>query len=151
MVGLAALKALFALLARVILAWVFINAGLPKIQDPLGFAASIEAYRVISGQLVLWVALILPWFELAIGIGLLTPWLKRGSAWAMAGLLGVFVALHALSWARGLDINCGCFGQDADSPDYHWLILRNLGLLVLVIYTLFYRGKELSRRSAATA
>lgn len=127
---------LFALIGRLILAWVFIRAGLPKVQDPVAFAASIDAFRMISGRLSLWVAVILPWLELSIGIGLLTPWLRRASGWIIAFLLGIFIALHSSAWIRGLNIDCGCFGESADSPDYHWLILRNLALLSIAFFLL---------------
>lgn len=130
------LKALSLLIARLILAWVFISAGLPKVQDPVAFSASIEGYRIIDGGLALWGAIILPWLELFIGFGLLTPWLRRASAATMTALLCLFIALHGISWARGLDIDCGCFGESAASPDYHWLILRNLALLVVTIFVL---------------
>lgn len=128
--------ALVLLVARLVLAWVFISAGLPKIQDPVAFAASIDGFRIISGSLTLWVAVVLPWLELIIGVGLLIPGLRRASAWTIMLLLGLFIALHGSAWIRGLDINCGCFGESADSPDYHWLILRNLAFLLVAIFIL---------------
>jgi uncharacterized membrane protein YphA (DoxX/SURF4 family) len=127
---------LILLLARLLLCAVFINAALPKIADPVAFAASIDAYRVTSGALSMWVATILPWLELVIALGILSPWLLRSSALIIASLLSLFIALHASAWARGLDINCGCFGSGVDSPGYHWLILRNLGLLVVCVFVL---------------
>ena len=126
----------FGLIARLVLAGVFLQAGLPKVQDPVAFAVAIENYRIISGSWAMAAAIVLPWLEIVIGIGLLTPWLRRASACTMIGLLGVFIALHLLSWARGLDIDCGCFGESAGSPDYHWLILRNLALLITSIFVL---------------
>jgi uncharacterized membrane protein YphA (DoxX/SURF4 family) len=126
-------KGLLLILLRLVLAWVFIRAGLPKVGDPIGFAVSIEGYRVISGGLVLWVAAVLPWLELVIGIGILIPWIRRASAILMGTLLGTFVALHASAWARGLDVACGCFGDEGSSSDYHLLILRNLALLAAVL------------------
>lgn len=147
MVGVTA-RGLFALIARLVLAWVFINAGLPKIQDPVAFAASIEAYRVIGGTWALAAATVLPWLELVIGVGLVTPWLRRASAAVMVLLLSLFIALHLSAWARGLNIDCGCFGQSAGSPDYHGLILRNLALLAisLFILRLALRNKNASGR-----
>lgn len=127
---------LIRLIARLVLAWVFISAGMPKIQDPVAFAVSIDGFRIIDGSLSAWVALVLPWLELVIGIGLLMPWLRRASACIMAALLAIFITLHASAWIRGLDISCGCFGESADSPDYAWLILRNLALLAIAIFTL---------------
>ena len=125
---------LVQLIARLLLAGVFILAGLPKLQDPVAFAASIEGYRVISGGLTMWAAVILPWLELIIGIGLLTPWLRRASACMIIYLLSLFITLHASAWARGLDIECGCFGESAGDPGYQWLILRNLALLLITIF-----------------
>jgi uncharacterized membrane protein YphA (DoxX/SURF4 family) len=129
-------SALLALIVRLVLAWVFISAGLPKIQDPVVFGAAIDGYRVVSGSLTLWIAVVLPWLELFIGVGLLTPWLRRASACLMTLLLAVFLALHASAWIRGLDISCGCFGESAESPDYHWLILRNLAFLAASVFIL---------------
>lgn len=134
--GQISIKALFILISRLCLVWIFIRAGLPKIQDPVAFAASIDGYRIIGGSLSMWVAIALPWLEIVIAVGLLTPWLRRSSAILMALLLGLFIALHTSAWARGLDINCGCFGESANSPDYHWLILRNLALLLIAILVL---------------
>lgn len=141
---------LVLLLARLLLAGVFILAGLPKIQDPVAFAASVDAYRTISGSLVMWVAVLLPWLELVVGLGLLTPWLRRASASVMIGLLGLFMALHASAWARGLDIECGCFGENGGSPDYHWLILRNLALLLITVFIILSSARNKVRSFGTT-
>ena len=125
-----------SLLARLLLAGVFISAALPKIQDPLAFAVSIDGYRIISGSWAMAAATALPWVELVIAIGLLTPWLRRASAGIIAGLLALFISLHVSAWMRGLNINCGCFGSSAESPDYVWLILRNLALLITTLFIL---------------
>jgi uncharacterized membrane protein YphA (DoxX/SURF4 family) len=133
MVGIDA-KRFFGLIARLVLASVFISAALPKLKDPVAFAAAIEAYRTLSGSWAMAAATVLPWLELIIAVGLLTPWLRRASAGIMALLLVLFIALHLSAWARGLNIDCGCFGASASSPDYHWLVLRNLALLILSIF-----------------
>ena len=120
------------LIGRLIVSATFILAALPKIQDPAAFATSVEGYRVVTGNLTVWIALALPWLELVAGFGLLIPQIRRGSDLVVALLLIAFIILHASAWARGLDISCGCFSahESGKAPDYHWLILRNLGLLV---------------------
>jgi len=131
--------ALCALVARLVLAGVFAIAALPKIKDPVAFAASIHGYQVIDGVLVNWVALVLPWLELTVAIGLLVPSIRHASAVCIGGLLVVFIGLHASAWRRGLDISCGCFGTGAEpTTDYSLLILRNVGLLLAVIW-IFWR------------
>ena len=121
------------LIGRLIASAAFILAALPKIQDPAAFAISVEGYRVVTGNLAVWIALALPWLELVAGFGLLIPQIRRGSALVIILLLMTFIVLHASAWMRGLDINCGCFnahGSDK-APDYLWLILRNICLLAV--------------------
>ena len=119
------------LLGRLIVSATFILAALPKIQDPAAFASSVDGYRVVTGNLTVWIALALPWLEMVAGFGLLIPQIRRGSALVITLLLIAFIVLHASAWARGLDISCGCFrAHESDkAPDYLWRILRNLGLL----------------------
>ena len=126
------------LIGRLILSAAFILAALPKIQDPATFAISVEGYRVVTANLAMWIALMLPWLELVAGFGLLIPQIRRGSNLIIALLLIVFIALHASAWARGLDINCGCFNahESEKTPDYLWLVLRNIGLLTACIFVL---------------
>ena len=130
---------LFVLIARLVLTGTFVLAAMPKIKDPVAFAASVNAFRVVGPELSNWVALILPWLELVIGIGILLPQIRLSSSILIATLLLAFIGLHASAWIRGLEISCGCFGTEsaAESTDYGWLIIRNLLLLgacLLVIY-----------------
>ena len=128
------------LIGRLIVSATFILAALPKIQDPAAFMTSVEGYRVVTGNLTVWIALALPWLELVAGFGLLIPQIRRGRALVIALLLIAFIVLHASAWARGLDISCGCFrAHESDkAPDYLWLILRNLGLLTACVCVLIY-------------
>ncbi|NBB78812.1 MAG: DoxX family protein [Verrucomicrobia bacterium] len=128
-------KAYLILIARLVLSAAFILAALPKIQDPVTFATSVDGFRVVSGELTGWVALLLPWVELIIGLGLLVPQLRLGSGFIIGVLLVAFMGLHVSAWLRGLDINCGCFGPEtADTaPNYFWLIGRNFALLFATI------------------
>ena len=130
--------AYLVLLGRLIVSAAFILAALPKTQDPAAFATSVEGYRIVTGNLAMWIALVLPWLELVAGLGLLIPQIRRGSNLIIALLLIVFTVLHASAWARGLDINCGCFsGHESEkTPDYVWLVLRNIGLLTACIFVL---------------
>ena len=124
-------SAYLILIGRLIVSATFILAALPKIQDPAAFMTSVEGYRVVKGNLMVWIALALPWLELVAGFGLLIPHFRRGSALVIALLLIAFILLHARAWARGLDINCGCFNahESGKAPNYLSLILRNICLL----------------------
>ena len=141
---------LFVLVARLVLTGVFVLAALPKIKDPVAFATSVNAFQIVGPELSNWIALVLPWFELIIGIGILIPQIKSSSGLLIAMLLLVFIGLHISAWARGLEISCGCFG--AESPEkptnYLWLVFRNallLGACLLVIIEDFKSKTRASR------
>ena len=78
----------------------FILAALPKIQDPTAFAISVEGYRVVTGNLMAWIALALPWLELVAGFGLLIPQIRRSSTLVITLLLIAFILLHASASTR---------------------------------------------------
>lgn len=122
------------LLVRLVLVAAFLLAAIPKIQDPVAFAISVESYRILTGQAVLWVALVLPWLELVIGFGLLIPKMRRASSLLIMLLLFIFVGLHTSAWIRGLDIDCGCFAIESVSSNYFLLISRNCALMIAAIF-----------------
>jgi len=142
------LIALLTLIVRLVVAGVFAFAALPKIKDPVAFAASIHDYQFIDGALVSWTAVILPWLELTIAVGILIPTIRRASAACIGLLLIAFISLHASAWQRGLDISCGCFGTATQpTTDYPLLILRNLALLVAAAWVLWRDCTVKSRTS----
>ena len=63
----------------------------------------------------------------------------EGGLAVIAGMLGVFLWAIIYSWQRGLDVDCGCFGGDAATSDYHELILRDAVLLAVTIGLLIHR------------
>ena len=54
-------------------------------------------------------------------------------------VLAVFLWAIIYSLQRGLDINCGCFGGDAATSDYHELIRRDVVLLAVTLGLLIHR------------
>ena len=121
--------------ARVGLAVVFLTAGLLKAVDPQSSVAAVRAYEALPAGLTTLVGWGLPFVELALGVLLLVGVATRAVAMAAAGLLVVFVAGVLSAAARGLSIDCGCFGGGgAVAPDqtaYAVEIARDLAFLVL--------------------
>jgi uncharacterized membrane protein YphA (DoxX/SURF4 family) len=96
---------------RVLLGAVFIYAAYTKLsQSYLLFAMSIDAYGLLPEWGVLAVARGLPWLELLLGVWLLSAWRLRWAAVSAVAMLGVFFVLMIVSYARGMSIDCGCFG-----------------------------------------
>jgi uncharacterized membrane protein YphA (DoxX/SURF4 family) len=125
-------------LARLGLAAVWLASGLLKAVDPAQTYVAVRAYDVLPREAVAVVAGVLPWFELALGLLLLLGIGTRAVAWLSAGLLLVFIAGVTQAWARGLNIDCGCFGGGgAVAPGqtrYVQEILRDTGFLLLAAW-----------------
>jgi uncharacterized membrane protein YphA (DoxX/SURF4 family) len=84
------------------------------------------------------VAAALPWFELALGLLLLLGVGTRLVGAISAAVFLLFIAGVSQAWARGLHIDCGCFGGGGDvAPDqtsYGTELLRDTGFLVLAAW-----------------
>ena len=99
------------LLLRLLLGAVFVYAAYTKLRDPWAvFAMSIDSYKLLPEWGVIAVARTLPWFEMLLGVVLIIGIALRYTSIAGAALLGFFFVLMAISYARGLQIDCGCFG-----------------------------------------
>lgn len=127
-----------ALAARLILAAVLIVAAVPKILDPYAFSLQIRAYDMLGEGLSRWLAVVLPWLELLTGLLLLGGvWLGAASALA-SGMMIMFSIAIVSAMARGLKIDCGCFGSDHSDPVGWPLLARDIGFLILSGYLLWY-------------
>jgi putative oxidoreductase len=98
------------LIFRLVLGGLFVYAGIVKVLDPLGFAQDIRNYRFVGQSLSFIAAIVLPWLEILAGTFLVVGIWKRGATLVISGLLVFFILLTFITMARGLDIDCGCFG-----------------------------------------
>lgn len=136
------------LVARLVLAGVFLVSGGIKAADARETIVAVRAYQLLPESLVGTVAAILPYFEVALGLLLLIGLATRLSA-ILAGLVMVmFIAAVASAAARGLSIDCGCFGGGgevtAGQTAYTAEILRDLAFLALAGYLVVRPGTPLS-------
>ena len=96
--------------SRILLAGVFFYSGYTKLQAELEFAAAIAGYRLLPEELIYPVAVYLPWLEVALGLLLLSAWKTRYVAGFAAALLSFFIIILTITYLRGIEANCGCFG-----------------------------------------
>lgn len=124
-----------SLLARLGLSAVWLTAGLAKVSDPAESVRAVRAYQALPESLVPLVGHGLPFLEIAIGVLLLVGLLVRPAAVVAALLLVVFITGVSQAWARGLTIDCGCFGGGgtvaANQTKYLQEVLRDCGFLLL--------------------
>jgi uncharacterized membrane protein YphA (DoxX/SURF4 family) len=126
-----------ATLARLLVGGVFVVAGLLKLPDPAAAVRAVRAYRLLPEGLVAPVAFGQPVVEIAIGLALVLGIFVRTAAIVSAVLLVVFIVGVGSAWARGLQIDCGCFGNGgqvaAGRTTYPWEIARDVGLLIVAL------------------
>jgi uncharacterized membrane protein YphA (DoxX/SURF4 family) len=126
---------LISTVARLVLGGVLLVAGAIKIADPVASEQAVAAYELLPRALETPVGWALPFGEVALGLLLIVGYGIRVAA-AVSGLLMVlFIAAVGSAWARGLTIDCGCFGGGGQvapgETRYLQEILRDLGLLAL--------------------
>ncbi len=142
----------FGLLARLVVGGVWIVAGALKLTDPSSSVQAVKAYELLPTSAVEPVGYLLPALEVVVGLALVLGVLTRGAAAISAMLFLAFIIGIASVWARGMEIDCGCFGGGGADPDgssdYPWEIARDSGLLLLSGFLVWQRGTRLSLDSA---
>jgi uncharacterized membrane protein YphA (DoxX/SURF4 family) len=124
--------------ARLVVGGVWIVAGLLKLPDPAGSVRAVRAYDLLPEAVVPMIGHLLPVVEVVLGAMLVLGLFTRAAALVSAVLLLVFIAGIASVWARGISIECGCFGgggatKDASSS-YPLEIARDVALLALSVF-----------------
>ena len=107
---------------RLVLGVVFIYASYDKILDPSKFARDISNYHFVPFGLENTVAIILPWLELFIGIGIVLGIYIDGNTLLSAFLLLLFNFLIFQAMVRGFNIECGCGLKEGELVGWRKLV-----------------------------
>lgn len=133
--------------ARLVLGAVWVWASVSKLRSPLTFVQAVRAYDATPEWLSKGIGYGLPVLELAVGVLLIVGVTVRLSAAVSAALLLVFLVGLIQAAARGLQLECGCFGAGGTtqgSTSYSLDILRDVGLLVLAVFLVVWPFTRLS-------
>jgi len=137
-------KEWFGTAARLVTGGVWIWAAVIKLPDPEQSVLAVRAYQLLPGDSAVTVGHLLPVVEVVVGACLVLGLLTRGAAALSALLFVAFIVGIASVWARGITIDCGCFGGGGYDPDaasqYPWEIARDVGLFALSAY-LVWQGR----------
>jgi len=114
-----------------LMAW----AALAKLSDLPAFAQQIHNFRIYPffefGENL--AAMVLPWIEILAALSLILGVRPRAGSVVSAALLGVFTLAVVAALARGLNVECGCFGTASGSRVGLAKVLENLGMLALAL------------------
>jgi putative oxidoreductase len=117
----------------VIVAGIFIYAGVLKVLDPVQFANDIDNYKILPWPISVALAFYLPWLEIFCGFALVVRLLHRGALSILAALIVVFTLATVAAKVRGLDITCGCFGHASQHWSFPAHLLTNLAILAALL------------------
>ncbi len=133
--------------ARLVLGVVWLWSGWSKVKSPRGFVQAVRAYDATPEWMSKAIGYGLPVLELCLGVLLIVGVAVRLSA-AVSGLLFVVFIVGVLeAAARGLKLECGCFGGGgvtAAPTQYTLDILRDVGLLALCMYLVLWSATRIS-------
>ena len=122
-------------LARLIVGGTLLTAGALKVINLQSSVTATQAYQLLPPATAQFLGWVLPFVEVALGLLLIAGLFTRPAA-AVAGVLGlVFTAAVISVAARGMSIDCGCFGGGGPvapgDTHYAFEIVRDLGLVAL--------------------
>ena len=125
---------------RIIIGAIFIYASVGKLFNAEAFAKAIKNYDMLPLATLNILAIILPYVEFFTGVFLVLGIYKKGSsAIAILSLVMFLIALTS-AYARGLDINCGCFSLETTATKSDILtrifedILMLIGIVIVYIF-----------------
>jgi uncharacterized membrane protein YphA (DoxX/SURF4 family) len=95
------------------------------------FAMAIDSYKMLPISAVQIMARVLPWFELALGALLIAGVAVRWIGLITSSLLLVFIGAMTRAKILGLEINCGCFGNNEKLGTA--TLIRDSSLLILAL------------------
>ena len=129
----------FKLILQFVVGGAFVFAGVLKMADPEKFAIDVSNFRLLPYAMIHPVAIILPGIEVVAGALVLAGIRLKASALVISGLTAIFFIAIVLALARGLNIECGCFGTAGG---------KQIGLLTLAIdFVLFCFAAFLAKRA----
>ncbi len=136
------------LAARLVLGGVLLVAGALKIGAPLASARAVQAYQIFPFDVAAVIGYALPAIEVAVGALLVLGLFTRVSALFGTLIMIAFIGGIASVWARGISIDCGCFGGgglvDPSETQYARDIARDIGLALCGAWLMWRPASALS-------
>lgn len=128
-------------IARIFIAGIFIWFAIDKIITPREFVANIGDYSLVPNNLLNLTAIIMPAFELVIGLVLLLGLFTRAASLSMLGLMIMFLSAFLITRLFGIEIfDCGCGGLEI--PPHPAYIITRDAIFILASY-LAFKGKHI--------
>lgn len=126
-----------AIVLRLILAAVFLYAGITKSLDVNAFSQAIGRYDLMPEMANFIVAVVLPYLEIYTALLLLSGQWHQAASWLSVLMCSTFCLALLSAAVRGLSIDCGCFGSSSGAwSSVGVALLRAIALLAFSLYLL---------------
>jgi uncharacterized membrane protein YphA (DoxX/SURF4 family) len=129
---------------RLTAAGIWLAAGVSKVVELETFRAQVAKYDLLPHALVAPFAYVLPFVEIGVGVYLALGLFVRAAAAVAVGLMVIFLIAQTQAWARGLVLDCGCFGSIAQQEVGFGSIVRDALLGIPSLIVLIWPPRRLS-------
>lgn len=119
-----------------ILGLAFVVSGTIKASDASDFFQSIQNFRVIPKWGAEVLSYYLPWLEITLGISVVSGFWRKEALMLIFGMITFFSLALISAWARGLDVQCVCFGEWSMTALKYEPLLRNMFFLIGCLWLL---------------
>lgn len=129
---------------RLILAAIFLYAGIVKASASEEFALALVPFTIIPEAWTGLFAVTLAWTEVGAGVLILLPRVNRAGSALILFLALLFAGVLGWALANDIIVNCGCFGEDAPPSANAMLlsIIRDAAIAAAAGFTLFFRPEK---------
>jgi uncharacterized membrane protein YphA (DoxX/SURF4 family) len=103
---------LLVTICRIALGALLVVAGALKLGHSTALAAAIASFRILPEEAVAPLAVVLPFFEIIVGLYLLAGLFTRVAALVAAVQFAIYGGAIASAVMRAIPANCGCFGPN---------------------------------------
>ena len=133
----------FLILLRLIVGGFFVFASLDKLMNQEAFARAIYNYKFLPDIFINIFAIIIPYIELIAGLLLIAGIYKSGSSFLISFMLVIFLIALSQAYAKGLDINCGCFSLETVGQKDDILLRIGEDILLLIASIIIYINSKI--------
>ena len=123
---------------RILVGGFFMLAGVIKALDPGAFQLEIMAYQLVGYPISFLLSYLLPYFEIALGAGLILGIGIKIAQTSISFLLIGFISVLSWTWMMGINIECGCLGKIDFMEGQPAAILRDFVLLAMVLCVAYF-------------
>lgn len=132
---------------RAAVSLVFLVSGFLKLLDPGRFLLDVQAFELLPYSLAFGAALALPWLEILAAVGLWWRRLGTGSPLLLGLATLGFIGALGIANARGLERDCGCFGEWLVFPNMAAHVAFNCGLVAACLVLLRFPAGDRRERT----